>query len=551
MRRVVPLLSLALAAVACSAGRPAPQAARPESVAAAERVYEAARFWKDQLDLTRDRGADRSEEGLTVVELGSRFDESRERLRSALSGAGAANASDAAALFAMREALAGALAPADERGAEAPTPDCSGDRVAQAGGGDEPAPLGALLYRCYGDAARAIVFEGETLDRLSVIERLRTEPDRERRRRLFLALAPLWRAVDGDGGAASPFRELVRRSALAWRRDGSPVDRQLVALGLDPRAFELSLVQVLEAWRALLPPEPIEPWDLHYSNAAANRALAATVPRDRLEAINRHYYADLGAEPACLGVRYDLEPRSGKTPVAFTNFGARARLLGGRSLPTVPWVFATYRVGGFDNLVELLHETGHAVHIAAIRTRPALLDWPDLDAFTEALGDLLALEAYEPAWQRRYLGAEVPLAESLRSKYGAIVLDIAWALLEIRLHREPERAANEVWTELATRYLGVAPHPEWSWWMLRGQLVDSPGYMASYAIGAVMVMDLRARAHALRGPFTGADAGTYAWLSERLYRFGRERPARRVLEDLLGRPVSADALRADLARAAR
>ena len=30
-----------------------------------------------------------------------------------------------------------------------------------------------------------------------------------------------------------------------------------------------------------------------------------------------------------------------------------------------PWVFATYRTGGLDNLNELLHETGHAVHIAA------------------------------------------------------------------------------------------------------------------------------------------------------------------------------------------
>ena len=87
--------------------------------------------------------------------------------------------------------------------------------------------------------------------------------------------------------------------------------------------------------------------------------------------------------------------------------------------------------------------------------------------------------------------------------------------------------------------------------MLRGQLVDSPGYMANYAIGAVMVMDLRARARALRGPFTGAGDETYACLSERLYRFGRERPARRVLEEFLGRPVSADALLADLARAAR
>ncbi len=145
----------------------------------------------------------------------------------------------------------------------------------------------------------------------------------------------------------------------------------------------------------------------------------------------------------------------------------------------------------------------------------------------------------------------MPLAEALRAKYGAIVLDIAWALFEIRLHREPARAPNEVWTELTSRYLGVVPHPEWSWWMLRGQLVDSPGYMANYAIGAVMVMDLRARTRELRGSFTGADAGTYAWLAERLYRFGRERPARQVLEDFLGRPVSADPLLADLARASR
>ena len=45
-------------------------------------------------------------------------------------------------------------------------------------------------------------------------------------------------------------------------------------------------------------------------------------------------------------------------------------------------MFATYRTGGLDNLNELLHETGHAVHIAAIHTRPAFADWPDSDPLT-------------------------------------------------------------------------------------------------------------------------------------------------------------------------
>jgi hypothetical protein len=45
-----------------------------------------------------------------------------------------------------------------------------------------------------------------------------------------------------------------------------------------------------------------------------------------------------------------------------------------------------------------------------------------------------------------------------------------------------------------------------------------------------------------------ADAGCYDFLSQHLYRFGLERPARAVLADFLGRPVSKDAILADLRR---
>ena len=46
--------------------------------------------------------------------------------------------------------------------------------------------------------------------------------------------------------------------------------------------------------------------------------------------------------------------------MAFTQFGKPARLRRGDYGECRAWVFATYRTGGFDNLVELLHETGHA-----------------------------------------------------------------------------------------------------------------------------------------------------------------------------------------------
>jgi len=46
----------------------------------------------------------------------------------------------------------------------------------------------------------------------------------------------------------------------------------------------------------------------------------------------------------------------------------------------------------------------------------------------------------------------------------------------------------------------------------------------------------------------GSLEGCYDFLSQHLYRFGLERPARAVLADFLGRPVSKDAILADLRR---
>jgi hypothetical protein len=176
------------------------------------------------------------------------------------------------------------------------------------------------------------------------------------------------------------------------------------------------------------------------------------------------------------------------------------------------------------------------------------MDWPDSDLFTEGIADIAALEMFEPEWQKKYLGMSVPLADSLRAKYAGIVMDVAWALFEIRMHRDPAADPNAVWTDITRRYLRIKPYPELSWWAMRGQLINLPGYMLNYAAGAILVADLRARAKELHGPYTEGDPSWYPWVSERLYRFGLERPSRQVIEDFLGRPVSPRALLEDLER---
>jgi hypothetical protein len=399
--------------------------------------------------------------------------------------------------------------------------------------------LTAHTFACYGAAARRIVFDGDTLDRLSILGLLGRTDDPERRRRLFLALRPVWHSVNGDDADASPYRAMVRLRTAAWAGN-SPIVERARALGVESDSLERWLLAVLEAWRATMPSGLVEPWEFYYLMGETSRLLSSRVSRDSLQPLTDRFYRALGADPVRLGVRYDLTPRSGKYPVSFTDFGARD--------PIEPWIFTSYRIGGLDNLGELLHEAGHAVHIAAIRTRGAYADWPDSDTFTEAIADLAALELYEPEWQRRFLGARAPLRGAIRAKYAGIVLDVAWSLLEIRAHRSPEQSPNEIWTALTRDYLRIRPHPEWSWWAMRGQLVNSPGYMLNYAFGAILIADLRAQLIARHGSFTTGDSTWYAWVAERLYRFGRERPARDVVEEFLGRGMSIRPLLTDLSR---
>jgi hypothetical protein len=313
---------------------------------------------------------------------------------------------------------------------------------------------------------------------------------------------------------------------------------------------------MLAEWRSVLGPELVEPWDYRYLVGSMDRRVGRLITRERLQPINDAHLRSLGADPEHLRITYDIHPRPGRPPIAtaFTMGRTMGRM--GRDgvwQPATPWVFATYAEGGLGDLEELLHESGHALHEAAIRARPALYSPLAEDGgLAEGLGDLVGWDAHEPAFQRRHLGAEAELGESRLGRYGGVMLDVCWALFEIVMHREPDRDPNEVWSELAEAGLGIVPHPEWSSWALRGQLIDGPGYMANYALSAMVAAAVRARIREVRGDWLteDGDSGWYAFVSEGLLRFGATRPARDVLTDFLGGPLAAQPLLDDLALAA-
>jgi hypothetical protein len=423
---------------------------------------------------------------------------------------------------------------------------------------DEP-PIAALrraTFQAWGAAMADLRVDGQRLDRLTVAARLGREPDPAARRRLFLAMAPGWAVLDGEAGPADPdgpYRRLLRASAERWTRHGSPVAANAAALGMDPEAVEPTMREILAAYRRVaMPPELVEPWDYRYVTGGLARRLDPEVTLARLRPINDGHLSGIGADPAALRIEYDIAPRPDRPviPTAFTVSLDIARRTADGWRPARPWVFATYAEGGLGNLEELLHESGHALHYAALRARPACFSWPaDQTAFVEAVADVVGWTTHEPAFLARHLGATVSTRESVVARYGSVMLDACWTLFELELHRHPGRTPNVVWAEIAERDLGVVGHPEWSWWAHRGQLIDGPGYLANYALGAVMVAAVRARIREARGDWAEGDPGWYGFVSEGLLRFAGARTPRELLVDFLGGPLTADALLADLARA--
>src|ERR1700747_3143312 len=110
------------------------------------------------------------------------------------------------------------------------------------------------------------------------------------------------------------------------------------------------------------------------------------------------------------------------------------------------------------------------------------------------------------------------------------------------MFRNPMADPNALWTEITSRYLHIVPHPEFSWWAVRVQLADLPGYMVNYGLGAVLTAEMRQHILGALGAFDTGNPLWYGWVSEHLLRYGSERDTRTLMQDFLGRPASPQAL---------
>ncbi len=131
-----------------------------------------------------------------------------------------------------------------------------------------------------------------------------------------------------------------------------------------------------------------------------------------------------------------------------------------------------------------------------------------------------------------------------------VLLECCWEALEHGGY-DPRRYPGQVGVFAGSggsRYLHVKPHPELAWWLVRVQLVDEPGYMVNYGLGAVVTADLRQRIVSKLGPFATGDERWFGWLSQHLLGSGQTYETAALLREFLGRPVTPQALLTQIAR---
>ena len=378
--------------------------------------------------------------------------------------------------------------------------------------------LGRALYRRYGEAAatrpgrrrdpRPADGPGPPRDRTGRRPRAGRCSRRSRRSGGSSTATAATRARIGASCARAP---------SAGRRHGSPIEANAVAAraaaglarGDAPR----------RSWPPggrSLGPGRLEPWDYRYAVGAAARRLDRARRRwTGCSTSTSDYLAALGADPDGLGIRYDVLPRPGR-PLDPGRVHDRDGRLGGRpagdrAVDAAAAVGLRDVRGGRPRQPRSSCSTRAAMPStsAAIRTRPAFLDWTDGDtgvprghrgrprlgrrraglaAALAGRGRRAARGAPRPVWRgdaRHLLGAVRDRAPPPPRPPPERRLD--------RDHRRRPRASSRTRSGRGGRSAASSS--------------TCPGYLANYALSAIMAAAVRARIREVRGPWCDGRSG--------------------------------------------
>src|SRR5262249_42692523 len=170
-------------------------------------------------------------------------------------------------------------------------------------------PLQEALYACFAELGNSLQFENNKVTRVAAFDLLTRLEEPQRRKLLFMAFIPLWRALNGHDESPSPYRRKIRMAAAEARRTGPPIDAAAKTIGVSTADTERWLERILDGWRHASGPGPVEPWDYRFQNGGAERELADVIPCEALLPLSERSYRALGLDDAKGNAIYDHDAR--------------------------------------------------------------------------------------------------------------------------------------------------------------------------------------------------------------------------------------------------
>lgn len=262
-----------------------------------------------------------------------------------------------------------------------------------------------------------------------------------------------------------------------------------------------------------------------------------------IEGSGRSFFHRMGFDVDSILKRSDMYERSGKNQHAFCiNIDRKNDIRTLNNIkPSIRW------------LETVLHELGHAVYELGYNEKlPWLLREPPHMIPTEAMALISGRQAYLPHFLKEVLPKEgqnsaliKKAEESLKRRQ---LIFSRWVLVmthfEKELYHNPSADLNRLWWSLVEKYQGIkAPkgREKKCDWAAKYHIAMAPVYYYSYLLGEVFASALQEKIRDQSKVAVLSDPKAGSFLKESLFSPGNLYPWDKLIEKVLGKPLSGDA----------
>lgn len=380
------------------------------------------------------------------------------------------------------------------------------------------------------------VLDGAAVTRTEVIQRLRLDPDRARRREAARALEPLGEKV---APLVRRLAKLRNRQAQALGFADFPAARAHVER-TDPAWLAATLAEVerrtaplwrevLGRMREVLGHEPTESdWRFGLERLAGPPS-DEHFPRDRHGERTRSL---------CRAVGFDERTRDIELRIEDIPYGGLEMPI---RIPEDVRILVN-PPDGFAGLHTVVHEFGHCLHARYNEQRGDLLQRNEPGHFNEAVAEIVGHLVLRPEYLEADADLDEParraaVARATRFEHGRTLL--ATVELERALYADPDADLNAAAGEITRRVAGLEPVTT-HFWAADAFLVEYPLYRHSYLISRMVGAQASAAFTARYGRALG-EPRVARDLIEHVYAPGNSLDWQTKIERLTGSPLGVDA----------